>query len=55
MFDNKFLRNTLKVTLAHLPETITDILLNEFIFFLRQCREGAISLFGGLLGQTSGL
>jgi len=48
MFDDEFLGHVIKVSLAHPLEPISNILLNEFIFFLRQRWKRAIlRIIGG--------
>ena len=50
MFNHEFLGNVLKVPFAHLLEPIPDILLNEFILFLRRGGECSISFLRSFLG-----
>lgn len=33
VFDDEFLRNAVEISLAHLLETITDLFLDQFVFF----------------------
>lgn len=40
MFDDKLLRHTIKVTLTHLLEPISNLLLDQFIRFIRVRQSG---------------
>ena len=50
MLNHEFLGNTFKVPFAHLLEPIPDILLDEFILFLRRGGECSISFLRSFLG-----